>query len=260
MSQYRKKIYSGQVLEQIVYSVPQTKRVAQEHDPEKQKRERFPDEASYAEFKREISRRNHIRLFNANFGPTSVYGTLTFDDAYEIHTFQDAKRIARNYIKRLKNKYPEAVIFLYMGRGKGTHRIHFHTVSEGIPEDFLTDKWTYGSVRRFAKLREHNWYGNVDHGQDYTGLANYLFDHWTEEVGGHRWIMTKNARRPDAEKPAKVNVPGGYHQKKAPVTPKGYKLVEIKATKYGCVYFKYVVDPAHPSQKAKQHRHSGRLD
>ena len=259
MRQMKKRIFSGDVLDQIVYNVPDGTRSVEDYDPEKQKKKRFEDEESYEKFKLEISRRNHIRLFNANFSPSSIYGTLTFDDDWEVHTFRDAKRIARNYIRRLKNKYPDAVVFLYMGRGKGTQRIHFHTVSEGIPEEFLSKKWTYGAVRRFEHLREHNWYDGVDHGQDYTGLANYLFNHWTEEVGGHRWIMTKNAKKPEEEKPTEVHVRGGYHSKRAPIAPKGYKLVSTKATQYGCVYFKYVRLPE-KKEKAKQHRHAGRLD
>ncbi len=260
MRQMKKRIYAGNVLEQIVYNIPEGLRI--EENPEKKKRKRFEDQESYDKFKLEISRRNHIRLFNANFSPSSIYATLTFDDEWEVHTFEDAKRIARNYLRRLKNKYPDAVIFLYMGRGKGTQRIHFHTVSEGVPEAFLSEKWKYGKVRRFEHLRQHNWYGNEDHGQDYTGLANYLFNHWTPEVGGHRWMMTKNAKRPEEEKPREVHIRGGYHAKRPPVAPKGYKLVDIKATKYGCTYFKYVVIPQkkETEKRSQKHRHPGRLD
>ena len=260
MRQMKKRIYAGNVLEQIVYNIPEGGKI--EDNPEKKKRKRFEDQESYDKFKLEISRRIHIRLFNANFSPSSIYGTLTFDDEWEVHTFEDAKRIARNYLRRLKNKYPDAVIFLYMGRGKGTQRIHFHTVSEGIPEAFLSEKWKYGKVRRFEHLRQHNWYGNEDHGQDYTGLANYLFNHWTPEVGGHRWIMTKNAKKPEEEKATEVHIRGGYHSKRSPVAPKGYKLVDIKATQYGCTYFKYVMIPQkkEKEKRAEKHRHPGRLD
>lgn len=240
MRQMKKKIFSGDVLDQIVYGVSDGTRKLDSYDPEKVKRDRFPDDESYVKFKLEISRRHHARLFNANFYPTSLYGTLTFDDDWEVHSFPEAKDIARKYLRRLKRKYPDAVIFLYMGRGKGTQRIHFHIVVEGIPEEFLVSQWQYGSVRRFEHLREHNWYDGVDHGRDYTGLANYLFNHWTPEVGGHRYMKTKNAKKPEEEKPTEVHIRGGYHSKRAPVAPKGYKLVSTKATQYGCIYFKYV--------------------
>lgn len=262
MRQMKRRIIMGAVCEQVVCNVPDSVRKIDEYDPEKMRRERFEDDAAYQKFKEEISRRNHTRMFNANFSPSSVYGTLTFDDEYEVHTFPDAKRIARNFLRVLKYGFPDAVIFLYMGRGKGTQRIHFHIVAEGVPEEFMSEKWKYGSVKRFDNLREHCWYNGVDHGQDYTGLANYLFDHWTEEVGGHRWIMTKNAKKPEKEEPTEVRIRGGYSQKRPPVAPKGYKLVDTKATKYGCYHFKYVVIPPKTSRKEKseQHRHAGRLD
>lgn len=250
MKQMKRRSFMGAICEQVVYNVSDGVRKLEEYDPEKIRKDRFESEEAYNKFKTEISRRNHLRLFHANFSPTSIYGTLTFDDDYEVHTFREAKRIARNFLRVMKYTFPDAVIFLYMGRGKGTQRIHFHTVSEGVPEEFISLKWKYGSVKRFANLREHCWYNGVDHGQDYTGLANYLFNHWTEEVGGHRWIMTKNAKKPEREPATEVHIRGGYSEKRPPAAPKGYKLVETKATKYGCYYFKYVYVPQKPSRKA----------
>lgn len=241
--QMKKRRFYGTICEQQVYTVPDGIRVAEQYDPEKQKKERFENPESYRKFKLEISRRNHNRLFHANFSPTSLYSTLTFDDDWEVHTFEEAKKIRRSYIGMLKRKYPEAVIFLYMGRGKGTNRIHFHMVSEGVPEEFIITKWKYGRIRHIAHLRENCWYEGVNRGQDYSGLANYLFNHWTEEVGGHRWFMTKNARKPEVEDPTPVRVSGGYSAKRPPRAPKGYTLVEIEATNYGYWCFKYIVLP-----------------
>lgn len=243
MKQMKRRIFAGAVCEQVVYCVPDGVRKPAEYDPEKLRKDRFENEEEYKKFKTDISRRNHLRLFHANFSPSSIYGTLTFDNEYEVHTFKDAKIVARRFLRVLKYAYPDAVIFLYMGRGKSTDRIHFHMVSEGVPTDFVAEKWKYGSVKRFANLREHCWYEGVDHGQDYTGLANYLFDHWTEEVGGHRWIMTRNAKKPEREETTEVHVPGGYTEKRPPIAPKGYKLVSTKATSYGCSIFRYVVIP-----------------
>ena len=257
----KRRIFAGTVCEQLVYPVSDSVRNVEEHTPEKQPRKRFKDEAEYQRFKLEIARRNHARAFNEAFAAGDIYSTLTFDDDWEVHTFREAKRIRANFIRVLQYKYPDAVIYLYMGRGKGTQRIHFHMVSKGIPEGYISDKWKYGSVKRFSQLREHNWYDGVDHGQDFTGLANYLFDHWTEEVGGHRWFQTRNARKPEVETPTEVRIPGGYSEKRPPAPPKGYKLVEVKSTAFGYLYCKYVYIPPKPSKKmSEQHRHSGRLD
>ena len=235
--------FFGAICEQIVYQMSDGVKNIRGYDPEKVPRDRFKDEAERARHRMGISRRNHCRGFHANFGPGDLYSTLTFDDDWEVHTFEDAKRIRRNFVRVLQRRYPDAVIFLYMGRGKGTDRIHFHMVSKGIPKEFIDEKWKYGSVKRFTELRAHNWYNNVDHGQDYTGLANYLFDHWTEEVGGHHWFQTANAKKEERENPTEVRIAGGYSEKRPPRAPKGYKLVEVRTTQYGYMYFKYVVIP-----------------
>lgn len=243
MKQMKRRIFMGAMCEQVVYNVPDGVRKVAEYDPEKLRKERFEDEAAYNKFKEEISRRNHLRLFHANFSPTSIFSTLTFDDKNELHIFKEAKHVARKFIRVLKYAYPDAVIFLYMGRGGSAGRIHFHMVSEGVPVEFISQKWKYGEVKKFSNLREHNWYDGVDHGQDYTAISNYLFNHWTEEVGGHRWIMTKNAKKPEKEEPTEVQIRGGYSEKRPPIAPKGYTLVATKATNYGCCRFIYIAIP-----------------
>lgn len=236
----KRKIFSGPIIEQLVYNIPDGTPNIEDYDPDKKLRKRFRDEAERAAFLKEISRRVHFRNFMANFSPTSLYSTLTFDDDYEVHTFREAKRIRQNFRRVLQYAWPDAVFFIYIGRGKSTNRIHFHMVSQGLPEELIAKKWKYGRIRRIEHLREHNYYDGVDHGQDYTGLANYLFEHWTPEVGGHRWFQTKNAKKPDKQPAKKVAERTKYSPGRPPRAPKGYTLVETKSTKYGYHYFKYV--------------------
>ena len=242
----KRRIFSGTVCEQIVYNVPSNVKDIKNYEP----RPRFKDEESRTRHREEIAKRNHARSFNVQFSPSSLYSTLTFDDDSELHAFQDAKRVARNFLRTLQYVYPDAIAFLYMGRGKTTHRIHFHMVSQGIPKEVIEDKWKHGSIKRISNLREHNYYDGEDHGQDYTGLANYLFEHWTPEQGGHHWIRIGKIRKPEKEEPTEVKVHGGYSAKRPPKSPKGYKLVEVKATKYGYWYFKYVVEPPKDSSRS----------
>lgn len=249
MKKMKRRMFAGSVCEQIVYNVSDRVRDLYNYEPERIPKERFPTEEAYKKFKLDISRRNHFRGFHANFSPTSLYSTLTFDDDNEVHTFDEARIIRKRFTRALKRAYPNAVIFLYMGRGKTTNRIHFHMVSEGIPKQFISEKWKHGKIKLITHLRKHCWYDGKDHGQDYTGLANYLFNHWTEEVGGHHWFQTKNARKPEREDPTEVNVRGGYSEKRPPRAPKGYKLVETKATKYGYLYFKYVLELPQKSRR-----------
>lgn len=243
MRKAKSERWCGAVHEKIIYSIPDGARNPARYEPEKMTRERFESDEEYQKFKEGISRRNHYSKFMANFSPTSLYSTLTFDTEWEVHTFVDAKIIRRRLIRALKRKYPDAVIFLYMGRGKATKRIHFHMVSDGIPADFISSKWKYGEIVDIEPLREHNYYNKIDHGADYVGLANYLFNHWTEEVGGHRWFQTKNAKEPDEDDPVELDENEVYSEDIPPEAPKGYKLVEAKANGYGYLYFKYVVEP-----------------
>lgn len=257
MRQAKRRIWAGAICEQVVYNLPDRARNIKGSQPQKP---RFESEEERKAHRLGISRRTHYRNFQANFSPTSLYSTLTFDLEHEIHDFIDAKRIRNNFIKVLKRACPEAVIFCYMGKGKATHRIHFHMVSEGIPEEVIREKWKYGTICRIEKLREHNYFNGVDRGQDYAGLATYLFEHWTEEMGGHRWYQTKNAKKPEVEPAKEVKIRGGYTKDRPPKAPKGYTLVDITETKYGCVRYIYVALPLKHKYTRRKNRSPDRID
>ena len=243
MKRVKKRTFSGVVCEQEVFLIANNASIKNaEYRP------RFKTDEEREQHKLSISRRKHARLFNENFSPSSLYSTLTFDDLHEVHTFEDANRIRNLYTRRLKYAFPDAVIFSYLGRGKSTQRIHMHMVSEGLPEEIILKQWHYGRIVRVEHLREHCYYNGVDYGQDYTSLANYLFDHWAPEQGGHRWKMTKNAKQPEEEKPKEAK--RNYTEDKPPIAPKDYVLVETRSTQYGYLYFKYVKKPP-PKRKSK---------
>lgn len=243
MQRVKRRTFSGVVCEQEVFNVSERLRDIKKAEP----RQRFKTPEEQEQHRIGISKRKHARLFNENFSPRSLYSTLTLDDEHEVHDFRDMKKIRDLYVQRLRYSFPEAVIFVYIGRGKSTQRMHLHMVSDGIPEEAITAKWGCGDIKRIEPLREHNYYNGVDHGQDYTGLANYLFDHWTPEQGGHRWKQTRNARKPDRETPKEVK--RIYTESKPPRAPKGYILVETRSTKYGYLYFKYVKEPEKRKRK-----------
>lgn len=246
MQRVKRRIFSGAVCEQEVYNVPDRLRNLDKAEP----RPRFKNEEEREAHRIGISRRKHARLINENYGPTSLYSTLTLDNESEVHTFEEARRIRDNFVRRLKYHAPDARINIYMGRGKSTHRIHFHMISEGVPESLIREQWALGEVLRIGHLREHNYYNGVDHGRDYTGLANYLFDHWTPEQGGHRWKATKNLRKPERETPTITR--REYTPSKPPRAPKGYTLVEARVTQFGYLYFKYVLTPPKRERRKKR--------
>ena len=234
MRRVKKRIFSGVVCEQIVYCVSDRGKNIGASSP----RVRFKNEAERAAHRIGIARRKHARLVNENFSPSSFYSTLTFDDAHEVHTFDEARRLRSLFRRRLQYAFPDAKIIIYMGRGKGTHRIHFHMLTDGIPRDFIEKSWQLGTVKRVEPLRSHNFYDGVNYGQDYTGLANYLFDHWTVEQGGHYYMSTRNLRSPEEEKATEVKRP--YTKDKPPKAPRGYVLVESAVTDFGFLYYKYI--------------------
>lgn len=246
MKRIKKRIFSGAVCEQLVFNVSDRTRNIKEAKP----RVRFKNQAEKEQHKLLISRRRHARLINENMDASGLYSTLTFSNEYEVHTFDEAKIVRDRFFRRLKYHFPSAVIFIYMGRGKATNRIHFHMLSKGVPEETIRNHWHYGSVVRIEQLRSHNYYDGKDCGQDYTGLANYCFDHWTPEIGGHRWKSTKNVRKPEEEDAQEVK--RDYTTEKPPRPPKGYILVEAKSNKYGYLYFKYVKEP--PKENTSQNR------
>lgn len=234
MPRIKRRTFSGSVCEQEVFTVAPNQKNLKNAEPN----QRFKTDEERAQHRLLQSKRHHARIVNKNMSPQSYYSTLTMDDEHEVHTFKEARRIRDNYVRRLKGANPDAQILIYMGRGKGTSRIHFHMLSNGLSEETIRAKWTAGLATRIDRLRENIKYDGVDYGQDYTGLANYLFDHWTPEQGGHRWKATRSIQQPDREDPTIAK--RVYSERKPPRAPKGYKLVETKSNSFGYLYFKYV--------------------
>lgn len=241
--QVKKRIFAGSVCDQIVYEKPDddgTKDISI-----KNPKPRFKTQEEYEAFKLQQAKRWHALLINANFGPSSWFLTLTFDDANEVYEFDDARRIRDNYYRCLRYAYPNAKIIIYMGRGKNTARIHFHALVDGIPEDFLMKKWKYGEIRQCRKLREHNidHVTKKDHGRDYTNVANYCFDHWTPEQGhGRHYKKSNNFAQPESEEPTACQVK--YSAEHPPRAPKGYIYTgDAYITQYGYMRFRYIIDP-----------------
>lgn len=235
MARVKRRTFSGAVCEQEVFTISDRVTDVKNAVPPPP---RFKTLEERERHRIGVSRRHHARVVNANFNPQSLYSTLTIDNEHEVHTFDEARRVRDLYVRRLKYAFPDARISIYMGRGKSTFRIHMHMISHGVPEEVIKAKWTAGSVLRIEPMRAHNYYDGVDRGQDYTGLANYLFDHWTPEQGGHRWKQTKNMLQPETE-PATV-VKRTYSEQRPPLAPKGYKLVESRGNSFGYLYYKYV--------------------
>ena len=227
----------GCLYDQEIFTIADNKKNLSTAKPQ----ERFKTEEERLRHKWNISRRHHMRLFNANVTPDWLYSTLTMDNDHEVHTFEDARRVRNRYYKRLKRAFPQAKIFIYMGRGKSTNRIHFHMVSFGVPAEVISKKWIEGKIVRVEPVRRNNYYNGIDCGQDYTGLANYLFDHWTPEQGsGHKYQNSTNMVQPMRDKPTEIV--RNYTKSSPPRAPKGYRLVGYEDNRFGYMRFTYIKD------------------
>ena len=154
MQRVKRRTFSGVVCEQEVYNVPDRikshRKGGAPARASKMRRSGAPQDRHFAA--------ENARLINENYGPTSLYSTLTLDNESEVHTFDEARRIRDLYVRRLKYHVPDAKINIYMGRGKTTFRIHFHMISGGRSRK--ADPRSLGPRRRIEDRTpsEHNYY------------------------------------------------------------------------------------------------------
>lgn len=255
MPRCKRTTIAGAVLEQEYYTVAERTNIKK--SAPKAKRFETPEERD--EYNRKKSLKRLIRTINANFNHHSYYVTLTYNDKNLPEDFSEAEKDIINYTRRLQHVYPYAKILSVKGRGRNTGRIHFHLVIADVPKRIIIEKWTLGQITRIEHLRSHNLYKDdngqmIDHGEDYTALATYLFNHWTEEQGkGKRWKQTKTIQKPQKSTPKLSAV--NYTADKPPRAPKGYILVESKENPFykgSYLYFKFVlIPPDTPKEKDK---------
>ncbi len=234
-----KNIYSGAVLEKIVYSVSERVKEIKKSSP----RVRFKTEDERAAHRFGIARRRFARMVNETFSTKALYSTLTFDRENEIHSHEEAKWVRKCFYRRLKYYYPDARIVICYGRGKSTHRFHMHMISEGISENEIERIWSYGKLESCSHLREHNYYDDgkgskIDHGCDWTALAYYIFDHYTPEQGGHYYMASRNMKAPEGDEATEIKK--NYTEDKPPRRPHGYILISAKRNEFGFLHYIYV--------------------
>ena len=234
IKKYKRKIYSGCVLDVEVYAVNEGVKDASDIQ-RKLSRPRTEEEKRIANERQ--SRKRFIGNVNATFCHGGLYVTLTYDDKHLPRSYKEAEAELKKYIRKIRYKFKNAKIVAVTGYGRQSGRLHHHLIIDGVWENYIIDKWNKGKMIRVERLRAHNVYNGVDHGRDYTSLANYLFDH-AVEVKGKRWIQTKNVSQPEKEEAKEIK--RNYSADKPPKTPKGYKLVNVYEGVNGFLNFKYV--------------------
>ena len=86
---HKRRLFTGAVCTQIVYTVSDgaNKKTSKPRKP------RFQTQAEREEFNGKLSADRLAAIVNANFGPTSLYSTLTLSVENEVHTAQEMRRL-----------------------------------------------------------------------------------------------------------------------------------------------------------------------
>lgn len=236
---YRKDTRSGAVHEIEIYSAPICRDPMPKPRPE---RVRSAEEREI--YNRKKSEKHFVRLVNTNFTSKDYYVTLTYDNEHLPSCFEAAQNNLDNYTRRLKRGNPQAKIISVTGYGKKSGRLHHHLIISGVAEADIINKWNGGAVVRAEKLRAHNFYNGKDCGEDFTGLALYMFAHTPTDHKGKRWKQTKSIQQPYSEKPKAVS--RVYSESRPPKAPNGFELAEVFTSDFygsGYIRFKYVRIP-----------------
>lgn len=133
------------------------------------------------------------RLLSANFTRGDHFIYLTFRDAPPER--QEAAKLVKNFIRRLKAKYNRSIKYLYIiEEGARNGRLHIHLVLNGeVPLSTVAECWTYGRVRNEAIYSRSNM----------RTLAKYLLKN-QNAPNTRAWSCSKNLIKP-VEKAVEVN-------------------------------------------------------
>lgn len=132
-----------------------------------------------------------LRLVRENFGRNDYITTLTFGKGNEPTSLDEAKRIIRNFLTRLRRRYKKAgteLKYIYtIERGKKNGRWHYHLFLSGdISRDEIETCWGlgYANTRRLQPEED-----------GLAALVHYVTKGQNE--GGFRtWTSSKNLVRP----------------------------------------------------------------
>jgi hypothetical protein len=187
---YRERRYEcGDYLEVDVYPVYKTAK--------QRNRQAKPTSEVQEKLNQRNSERELIRVLNANFTREDLEIHLTFEDHPLPESYEEAKRMSDNFMRRVKYRYTKAGIelkYVVVISGDETHRWHYHiTLSGGIDRDELEALWPYG----YANSRRLQFNEN-----GVEGLSRYISrQHLQEEgyeraKGRRRWFGSRNLVRP----------------------------------------------------------------
>ena len=204
MPNYRRYIYSGDVLEIEEYFSPR-----KAGDTISRGRNKNLTREQQAECNLIRARKQLSRLVNTNFGIGDLFITLTHRKAVseEVGKKELAKFFRRVREYRKRHKMPE---LKYVGVTECGElgREHHHVVMSAHDIEHISKLWKLGRVIT----------SKLEPGGDYTGLANYITKE-TAERYKNRWCASRNLEKPRVVR-REISA-----KRKNITAPKGYKIV-----------------------------------
>ncbi len=192
MEYKQKKIYSGKYLEIDIIPTLEEKQIS------KKGKKVYLTSNKQKNLNDKNARRYFCQLLNTNFSNNDLHITLTYNDYTMPDSYDEANKIAYNYIRRLKNKYKKdnkelkyvLVTEYTTDESEKEIRVHHHIVLNKIfAENVYTDMWANRKKpigRAKAYLLDFNETG-------IEGLAKYL----TKNKGQKkRWSCSQNLEKP----------------------------------------------------------------
>jgi hypothetical protein len=212
---YREKVYkTGDYLEAEIYPV-----FHQGGGKSRRKARYKPTSAMQARLNQRRAERELTRLLNENFKDEDYELTLTFTDEYLPEVYENALRMAVNYMRRVKRLYAKyGIKDLKYVIVPGGGRYHFHIVmTGGVSREELEKLWKLGYANskrlKFAvggvaglahyianQLKEDE-YGGEDlfGGMDIDEETGEVTEERIRKKGARRWSCSKNLVRPEPE-------------------------------------------------------------
>ena len=187
-----KKIYCGKYLEIDIIPTIEEKQISRNGKkvsltPNKQKN-----------LNDKNARRYFCQLLNTNFNNNDLHITLTYNDYFMPTSYEDANKVAYNYIRRLKNKYKKVganlkyvLVTEYTTEESETEiRVHHHIIVNKIFDNKeYTNMWA-NNRKPIGRAKAYKLDFNE---KGIEGLSKYL----TKNKGQKkRWSCSQNLDKP----------------------------------------------------------------
>ncbi|MGN2369285.1 rolling circle replication-associated protein [Clostridium cagae] len=181
----RQTIISGEVVESEMYPVWKC------HNDVPRKRTGNESREAQKKLNKKNSRKNVVRLINANFNNGDLYITLTYKNGY-LPDEKRARKDMRNYLARIKrwrkrNGITEPLKYIYsIGFENNPNskkvRIHHHLIINSMDRNIIEELWGLGRASA-SKLQADDF--------KFEGVGRYIANQGPERIA-----YSKNLKKP----------------------------------------------------------------